>query len=126
MVSNRRGFFLVVLLLLLTIPRTEVLQGQGQVPPPKFGAFTVGDDYFLANYSQLQEYWAMLDKASDRMQLVEIGKTAEGRAMMMAIITSPENFKNLETYRDISVRLARAEGINEEQARALSSQGKAV
>jgi hypothetical protein len=60
------------------------------------------------------------------MQVVEIGKTAEGRPMIMAIITSPENFKNLEKYRDISVRLARAEGINEEQARALSTQGKAV
>ncbi len=126
MVSNRRGFFLVVLLLLLTIPRTEVLQGQGQVPPPKFGASTVGDDYFLANYTQLQEYWATLDKASDRMQVVEIGKTAEGRPMMMAIITSPENFKKLDRYKEISRSLARAEGITEAQARALAAEGKAV
>ena len=60
------------------------------------------------------------------MKVVEIGKTAEGRPMIMAIITSPENHKNLERYKDIAVRLARAEGITEEQARALATQGKAV
>jgi hypothetical protein len=123
MVKKTIGLACIALLALLCVP---ALHGQGQVPPPRFGQATVGDDYFLANYTQLQEYWAVLDKASDRMQVVEIGKTPEGRPMMMAIITSPENFKNLEKYRDISVRLARAEGINEEQARTLASQGKAV
>ncbi len=60
------------------------------------------------------------------MKLVEIGKTGEGRPMMMAIITSPENHKNLARYRDIAVRLARADGIAEDEARRLASQGKAV
>ena len=30
------------------------------------------------------------------MKVVEIGKTAEGRPQLMAIITSPENHKKLE------------------------------
>jgi hypothetical protein len=102
MPKKRSGLMLVALLVVLALP---ALQGQGQVSPPKFGQATVGDDYFLANYAQLQEYWAALDKASDRMQVVEIGKTAEGRPMMMAIITSPENHKNLQKYKDIAVRL---------------------
>jgi hypothetical protein len=38
-----------------------------------------GDDYFLANYRQISSYWRTLAKESDRMRLVEIGKTAEGR-----------------------------------------------
>ena len=123
MVKKRIGLALLLVLALLAVP---ALQGQGQFPPPKFGQATVGDDYFLANYTQLQEYWAALDKASDRMKVVEIGKTREGRPMIMAIITSPENHKNLEKYKDIAVRLARAEGITEEEARTLASQGKAV
>jgi hypothetical protein len=123
MVKKRLGFALMALLVFLAVP---AVQGQGQIAPPKFGQSTVGDDYFLANYAQLQEYWATLDKMSDRMQVVEIGKTGEGRPMVMAIITSPENHKNLQKYRDIAVRLARAEGITEDQARALAAQGKAV
>ncbi len=123
MLKKRIGLALLLVLGLLAAPS---LYGQGQFQPPKFGQATVGDDYFLANYTQLQEYWTALAKTSDRMKLVEIGKTSEGRPMMMAIITSPENHKNLAKYRDIAVRLARADGITEDEARRLASQGKAV
>ena len=51
------------------------------------------------------------------MKLVDIGKTAEGRPMIMAIITSPENHKNLDRYKEISQKLARAEGLTDDQAR---------
>jgi hypothetical protein len=102
-------------------------QTQTSVTAPKqhFG-FNIGDDYQLATYTQLIPYWQKLDKESDRMTLVEIGKTAEGRPHLMAIITSPENHKNLQKYKDISRRLALAEGVTEEQARALARDGKAV
>jgi hypothetical protein len=99
---------------------------QKSISPPKVGDHTVGEDYFLANYTQLLQYWNALAKQSDRMKLVEIGKTAEGRPMMMAIITSPANQKNLTRYKTISQRLARAEGLTDEQARQLAAEGKAV
>ena len=44
----------------------------------------------------------------------------------MAIITSPENRLILDRYREISRRLAKAKGVSEEEARALSQEGKAV
>ena len=56
----------------------------------------VGDDYFLANYAQLVEYWQKLAQQSDRMILEEVGKTEEGRPMYLATITSPENHKRLD------------------------------
>src|SRR3990172_7443660 len=123
MLKRTAGLVSIVLLLLVT---SAVTQGQSQVPLPKFGTSTVGEDYFLANYTQYREYLASVAKVSDRIKLIEIGKTSEGRPMMTAIITSPENHKNLEKYRDIAVRLARAEGITEDQARTLATQGKAV
>ena len=46
--------------------------------------------------------------------------------MRLAIITSPENHQRLDRYREISRRLAQAEGLSEEQARALAKEGKAV
>ena len=60
------------------------------------------------------------------MKLVDIGPTAEGRHQYMAVITSAENQKKLDHYKDISRRLAQAEGVNEEQAHALAREGKSV
>jgi len=98
-----------------------------EVSPPRavFG-FDVGDDYSLATYTQLQTYWKLLASQSDRMKLTSIGKTAEGRDQLMAIVSAPENLKNLERYRDISRKLAKAEGLTDEQAKALAAEGKAV
>src|ERR1035438_4849382 len=79
---------------------------QKTITPPKIGEYTVGDDYFLANYTQLLEYWNKLAKQSDRIKLVEIGKTAEGRPIVMAIITSPANFKNLARYKELAAQVA--------------------
>jgi len=94
--------------------------------PQEALGFSLGDDYQVANYTQLEAYWKRLATESDRMKLVDIGPTAEGRRQYMAIITSPENMKRLDHYKEISRRLALAEGITEDQARALAREGKAV
>ncbi len=113
---------LSVLALLAALP-----QAQARITAPKehFG-FNIGDDYVLANYTQLAAYWQKLAQQSDRMKLVEIGKTAEGRTQLMAIITSPDNLKKLDRYKEISRRLSLAEGLTDDQARQLAAEGKAV
>jgi zinc carboxypeptidase len=113
--------------LLLVLLFAVSAAGQSTITSPKqqFG-FNLGDDYQLTNYAQLTEYWKKLAQQSDRMKLVEIGKTAEGRPMLMAIITSPENHKKLDRYKEISRRLALAEGLTDDQAHALAAEGKAV
>jgi hypothetical protein len=86
----------------------------------------LGDDYFLVNYQQLMTYWRKLAAQSPRLRLEEIGKTSEGRPMLMGIITSPANHQRIARYKDISRRLANAEGLTDAQARALAAEGKAV
>ncbi|HUA58699.1 MAG TPA: M14 metallopeptidase family protein [Verrucomicrobiae bacterium] len=95
-------------------------------PPKEALGFNIGDDYQVANYTELEAYWKKLASESNRMKLVSIGKTEEGRDQWMAIFSSPENMKNLEHYRDISARLAHAEGLTDEQAHALAKEGKTV
>ncbi|WP_183030013.1 M14 family metallopeptidase [Altericroceibacterium spongiae] len=85
-----------------------------------------GSDYFLANYTQYEAYLKLLNQQSDRMKLVNIGKTAEGRDQWMAIVSSPENLAKLDEYRDIARRLAKADGLSEDEAKALAAKGKAV
>lgn len=94
--------------------------------PKEALGFDIGDDYYLANYTQLTVWWQKLAAESDRMKLVEIGKTEEGRPQWMAVITSPENQKKLARYKDIARRLATAEGLTDDEARALAHEGKAV
>jgi len=114
-------------LLLVVALATLPLVAAAKVTSPKeqFG-FAIGDDYQLVNYRQLVAYWKKLDAESDRMKLVDIGKTAEGRTMVMAIITSPANHARLARYKDIATRLALAKGVGEADARRLSAEGKAV
>ena len=97
------------------------------IPTPKehFG-FNIGDDYQLANYTQTEAYFKKLAATSKRVKLVDIGKTEEGRTQYMLIVTSEENHKNLAKYKEISQKLARAEGLTAEQAKKLAQEGKAV
>ncbi|MBE3072643.1 MAG: peptidase, partial [Acidobacteria bacterium] len=119
-----RWSLLVLLALLVTTP--GVLAQTRITPPKEHLGFDAGDDYTLANYTQLHAYFTKLGQESPRLKVVNIGTTSEGRPMIMAIITSPENHKRLDRYKEISQRLARAEGLTDDQARALAAEGKAV
>ena len=104
---------------------TAAAQGTITSPKQQFG-FNIGDDYKLANYTQFEAYWRKLARESNRMKLVEIGKTAEGRTQLMSIISSPANLAKLDHYKQVSRKLAFAEGVSEEEARALAKEGKTI
>ncbi|MEJ0056147.1 MAG: M14 metallopeptidase family protein [Bacteroidota bacterium] len=97
-----------------------------QIPTPKehFG-FNIGDDYHLATYTQAEAFFKKL-ATSDRTKLVDIGFTENGRHQWQLIVSSPENIKKLDRYKEISVKMARAEGITEDQAKAMAAEGKAI
>ncbi|KGB55972.1 Zinc carboxypeptidase [Sphingopyxis sp. LC81] len=99
----------------------------GPVPTPKeVLGHDMGEDRYVASYSETAIYWKRLAEVSDRIKLVDIGPTVEKRRQLMAIVSSPENLALLDKYKDISERLGRAEGLTDEQARALAAEGKAV
>lgn len=112
--------------LLTALVFSTIISWAQTIPSPKehFG-FNIGDDYQLATYTQTEAYFKKL-AASDRTKLVDIGLTEEGRHQYMMIVSSPENLKKLDRYKEISQKMARAEGITEAQARAMAAEGKAV
>jgi hypothetical protein len=107
------------------VTRTQSQNEPVTSPAQQFG-FNIGDDYVLANYTQIEAYWKKLDAESDRMTLVDIGRSEEGRTQWMAIISAPENLRALDRYKAISQRLAHADTLTDEQARALAEDGKAI
>src|SRR5436190_19636800 len=114
-----------ILTLILFLGVQLVAQARLTSPKEAFG-FNLGEDYSLANYTQLEAHWKKLAAQSPRMKLVDIGLTAEGRHQWMAIITSPHNHANLARYKQASQKLAHAEGLSETQARALAAESKSV
>ena len=105
---------------------TSVAQTRPITDPATVLKVKPGSDYFLANYKQVTDWLQRVATESDRMKLVSIGKTAEGREQYMAIVSSPENIRNLDKYRSISQQLALAKGLTDAQAKTLADQGKAV
>ncbi|HEY1913872.1 MAG TPA: M14 metallopeptidase family protein [Vicinamibacterales bacterium] len=126
---SKRFIALVALTVSLAaaVPQAQNRPAAQKITTPKeqFG-HDVGDDYWLANYTQYVEYLRKLDKESDRLTVVDIGKTEEGRPELTAIITSPENHKKLAQIKEANRKLALADGITEEQAHQLAREGKTV
>lgn len=112
--------------LLLLISLFLTVHSFAQISPKEHFGFDIGDDYQLANFTQTEEYFKKLAAESDRVILQSIGLTEEGRNQPMMIISSPDNLNKLEFYKEISQKLARAEGLTEQEARSLANQGKAV
>ncbi len=123
--ANRCSYLFVILL--MTSSTAAGIGSQARITTPQaFFGHDIGDDFFLATYTQTLEYWNKLAQESDRMILEEIGRTAEGRAMVMAVITSPENHAHLGRFQEISRKLALAEGLSDQGARKLAREGRAV
>ena len=98
---------------------------QSAVPTPESVlGFQVGADFKLATYDESLDYFRQLDAASDRMQLVEVGHTSEGKAWYFALISTPENLANVERYRAIAQRLAHPQGLTDDEALSLAREGK--
>ena len=113
--------FLALLGVALTLAVAQPATAQSRVTTPmeQFGQ-NIGDDYWLATYTQLTAYWQKLASESGRMVLDTIGYTAEGRPHLMAIVTSPENINNLDQHKENARRLARADDLSDDEARELA------
>ncbi|MEO8649294.1 MAG: M14 metallopeptidase family protein [Acidobacteriota bacterium] len=84
-----------------------IVSAAAQVPTPRSVlGFTPADDRTIADWQQITGYFAKLDAASNRVTVKEIGRSTLGRPLIVAFISSPENIRNLEKYRQISARLA--------------------
>ncbi len=82
------------------------LSGAATPTPKEHFGFTPGDDWKLADYPEISSYYRKLASLSDRLRLIDAGKTSEGKPMFMAVISSAENVKRLEYFREINRRLA--------------------
>jgi hypothetical protein len=86
----------------------------------------MGEDRYVPSYDDMMAYWKALAAVSDRVKLVDIGPSTEGRRQIMAVVSSPENLAKLDEYRETSRALGAAEGIDADRARIMAATGKAL
>ena len=115
---------LAAVALAFATPLTAQLPSTVPTPESVFG-HAVGADFKLIGYDESIRYFERLAATSDRIKLVEVGKTSMGRRWTLAVISSPANLAKLGRLREISQRLAHPAGLSDAEARALAQEGKA-
>ena len=79
-------------------------QFDSSIPTPEqFFGFPIGSS--LVRYDKVVEYYKLLDKLSDKVQLDVIGHTYENREHIVLTITNPDNLKNIEGIRQNHLKL---------------------
>jgi hypothetical protein len=110
-------------LLLLALAAAAIAQPP---TPESVLGYKPGADFHLANYEESLAYFRKLAASSDRIKLVNVGKSTQGRDWFIAFISDPANLAKLDHYKDLSRRLALARGLSDEQAHALASEIKPI
>ncbi|MBX7055441.1 MAG: hypothetical protein K1X36_10825 [Pyrinomonadaceae bacterium] len=98
------------------------------MPSPKSVlGFEPTDDKTIADWGQIVDYFGKLGAASPKVEVREIGKSTNGAPLIVAFISSPQNIRNLEKYRQISAKLADPRTIKTETELAgLIRDGKSI
>lgn len=81
------------------------------VPSPQdVLGLAVGSDRTLASYTESVRYLEALDAASERVHLIRVGASVEGRPMVVAVISTPANLARLDELRAGWARVADPRG----------------
>jgi hypothetical protein len=77
------------------------------IPTPRSVlGFEPGEDRKLVEWPVLVRYFEALAKASDRVEYKELGKTTLGAPFIALAISSPQNLRRLDYYRQVNAGLA--------------------
>jgi hypothetical protein len=112
--------------LVLAATLARVATAQTPIPTPESViGFPVGTDLKLIDYDQSIAYFQKLAAASNRIRLIDVGKTSNGHPWTLAIISSAENLSRLDHYKQIAQQIAHPGNLTDAQARALTHEGRA-
>ncbi len=98
------------------------------IPDPRAAlGFAPGDDRRLADWPQITHYFKRLDGASERVAVETIGETTLGRPLIVALISAPENIRDLRKFKEHQRRLADPRTVRDRAERdRLINEGKTV
>jgi hypothetical protein len=90
------------------------------IPTPKdVLGYYIGAPYKLTYYADILKYYRALAAATPRVKVETIGKSDEGRELVVVWVSSDENMKNLQKNRDNLAKLADPRGLSQAQIQQL-------
>jgi hypothetical protein len=90
------------------------------IPTPKdVLGYYVGAPYKLTYYADIVKYYRALEKASPRVKVETIGKSDEGRELVVVWVSADDNIKNLQKNRDSLAKIADPRGLSADQVKQL-------
>ena len=109
-------------------PLTSYLPRVEGVPTPKeVLGYIAGAPGKLTYYEDILKYMNALAKASPNVQVFPIGRTSEGREMVVVAIADGETMRNLQKYKSLLAKLADPRQVKTEQeAESIIAQAKPI
>jgi hypothetical protein len=111
--------YALLLALLLAAPAQAQVPSFQEVTGHAFGVR-------ITQTFQAQRYLERLAEASDRVTVEQIGESAGGRPLMLAVVTAPENHARLDQIRQTAQRLGDPRGLSPAEEEALRRDQPAV
>ena len=88
-------------------PLVDHLPKVAGIPSPKdILGHHIGEPKKLTYYADILKYYRALANATPRVKIVTIGKSNEGRELVVVFVGADESIKNLEQYRTYLGQLA--------------------
>ena len=106
---------------------TDHLPADPRVPTPyAVLGYVPGTVGRLSHVADINRYFRALDSASPRVRVFSLGTSDDGREMIAAAIADSAVLAGLDSYREVTRRLADPRGLPEPDARALIARGKPI
>ncbi len=99
----------------LVVLGTAVVRAETAPAPPsplEVLGLDVGADRVLASFGESERYLRALARASDRMRVVELGPTVEGRTLIAAVVSTAANIARLAELRSGWAQIADPRGLD--------------
>jgi hypothetical protein len=99
-----------------------------EIPSPRSVlGFQPTEDKMFAGWQQINNYFARLDAASDRVKVQTLGETTLKKPFIVAFISSEQNIRELETIKQINQKLADPRMLKDkEQLDYMVAKGKTI
>ena len=108
-------------------PLVDHLPASDRVPTPLALLGHISGARDVLTYPEdIYRYLRAVDDASDRVKVLSIGQTEEGREMIVAVVADEQTMARLEDYRGMLARLADPRRTTAAEAERLIGQGKPV
>ena len=105
---------------------STILYTQELPDPEAFFGHRMGAEGEIIDYFRSLEYYKLLADGSDRISYLDLGETTDGNPLVLLIITSPDNFSNLERLKAERERLSDPRVTPEAEAARLADTLPAV